>query len=58
MEFITDFLDDRGLDKLEVIMIKLAPVRKDEGDMNEQIVGEVLKCLRILMNIDVRPSRQ
>lgn len=58
MEFIIDFLDARGLDKLEAIMIKLAPIRKDEGDMNEQIVGEVLKCLRILMNIDVRPSRQ
>ena len=57
MEFIIDFLDARGLDKLEAIMIKLAPIRKDEGDMNEQIVGEVLKCLRILMNIDVSPSR-
>jgi len=55
MDFIIDFLDARGLDKLEVIMIKLAPVSKDQGDMNEQIVGEVLKCLRILMNIDVSP---
>jgi len=53
MEFIIDFLDARGLDRLEVIMIKLAPVLKDKGDMNEQIVGEVLKCLRIIMNIDV-----
>jgi hypothetical protein len=53
MEFIIDFLDARGLDKLEVIMIKLAPLPKDRGDMNEQIVGEILKCLRILMNIDV-----
>jgi diaphanous 1 len=59
MEFIIDFLDARGLDKLEVTMIKLAPIPKDKGDMNEQIVGEVLKCLRILMNIDVsRSSRQ
>jgi diaphanous 1 len=57
MEFIIDFLDARGLDKLEVIMIKLAPVLKDKGDMNEQIVGEILKCLRIIMNIDVSSSR-
>jgi len=57
MEFIIGLLDARGLDKLEAIMIKLAPIRKDEGDMNEQIVGEVLKCLRILMNIDVSTSR-
>ena len=56
MEFIIDFLDARGLDKLEAIMIKLAPIRKDERDMNEQIVGEVLKCLRILMNIEVSHS--
>jgi diaphanous 1 len=53
MDFIIDFLDARGLDKLEVIMIKLAALPKDRGDMNEQLVGEVLKCLRILMNIDV-----
>jgi diaphanous 1 len=58
MEFIIDFLDTRGLDKLEVIMIKLAPVPKDKGDMNEQIVGEILKCLRSIMNIDVSQSHR
>lgn len=53
MEFIVDFLDTQGLDKLEIIMVKLAHVPKDQGDMNEQLVREVLKCLRIIMNIDV-----
>jgi len=53
MDFIIGFLDARSLDKLEAIMIKLAPLPKDKGGMNEQLVGEVLKCLRILMNIDV-----
>jgi hypothetical protein len=53
MTFIVDFLDARGLENLEFIMIKIAALPKDKGDMNEQIVGEVLKCLRILMNIDV-----
>ena len=55
MGFIVDFLDAHGLDKLEVIMIKLAHLPKDKGDMNEQLVGEVLKCLRIIMNLDVSP---
>ena len=55
MGFIVDFLDAHGLDKLEVIMIMLAHLPKDKGDMNEQLVGEVLKCLRIIMNLDVSP---
>ena len=55
MGFIVDFLDAHGLNKLEVIMIKLAHLPKDKGDMNEQLVGEVLKCLRIIMNLDVSP---
>jgi len=55
MGFIVDFLDAHGLDKFKVIMIKLAHLPKDKGDMNEQLVGEVLKCLRIIMNLDVSP---
>lgn len=53
VEFVADFLYANGLDKLENIMIKLAPLSKDKGDMNEQIVAEILKCLRVLMNLDV-----
>jgi diaphanous 1 len=53
IDFTSEFLYANGLDRLEVIMVKLAPLPKDKGDMNEQLVGEVLKCLRILMNLDV-----
>lgn len=53
MKFIIDFLELHGLDKLEAVMTKLAALPKDKGDMNEQIVAEVLKCSRILMNVDV-----
>jgi len=53
IDFTSEFLYASGLDRLEVIMVKLAPLPKDKGGMNEQLVGEVLKCLRILMNLDV-----
>lgn len=51
--FVISFLDSEGLDRLEKVMVTLAVLPQNKGDMNEQIVGEVLKCLRVIMNVDV-----
>lgn len=56
MQFVIDYLDFDGLDRLERIMAKLAPLPQAAGDVTEQMVGEVLKCLRVIMNVDVRIS--
>jgi hypothetical protein len=48
-----DFIEARGLDTIEAVMIQSATLREEKGDINEQILGEILKCLRIIMNIDV-----
>lgn len=53
MSFVTDFLYLEGVDKLEKVMIKLAPIQKEEGEVREQLIGELLRCLRVIMNIDV-----
>ena len=53
MQFVIEFLDYDGLDRLERIMAKLASLPQEAGDVTEQVVGEVLKCLRVIMNVDV-----
>lgn len=53
MQFVIDFLDYDGLDRLERIMEKSAGLPQEAGDVTEQVVGEVLKCLRVIMNVDV-----
>lgn len=57
LQLVIDFLELGGTEPLESIMVKLAAVQKEKGDMNEQVVGEVLKCLRALMNVDVSTQR-
>ena len=53
LQFVIDFLELSGTERIEAIMVKLAALPQEKGDMIEQVVGETLKCLRTLMNVDV-----
>ena len=53
ISWVTDFLELSGLDALQAILVKLSRQTRELGDINEQIITVIIKCLRVLMNIDV-----
>ncbi|WVQ76867.1 hypothetical protein IAR50_006541 [Cryptococcus sp. DSM 104548] len=52
LSWIHEFLHIKGLVHLGTLLEKSAEKRPERGDVEEQIVWEVVKSLRILMNID------
>jgi diaphanous 1 len=51
--WMEDFLDLNGLDALQGQLARLVTRPKEAGDLTEQIIVEIVKCLRVLMNTDV-----
>ena len=52
--WMDDFVGLRGLDALHNNLTRVSSAgRSTPGDISEQVVGEVIKCLRTLMNTDV-----
>jgi diaphanous 1 len=56
LAWISDFVAQSGFDALQVILEKIDRQPREQGDLNEQVIGEVIKCLRVLMNTQVRTT--
>ncbi|KAK4684327.1 hypothetical protein P7C73_g5857, partial [Tremellales sp. Uapishka_1] len=52
LSFIDDFLQLPGLESLQTIMARLSRQPRQLDDLDEQILAECIKCLRVLMNTD------
>lgn len=53
LAWISDFVAQSGFDALQAVLEKIDRQPRELGDLNEQIMGEVIKCLRVLMNTQV-----
>lgn len=53
LSWIEEFLELEGLQVLEIQLSRVSIKIKETGDLHEQIVSEVVKALRVLMNTDV-----
>lgn len=54
ISFLHDFLQLSGLDALSECLGRVLNAPMEGGSVTEQNVVEIIKCLRVLMNIDVR----
>lgn len=53
IDFIDDFINLGGLEGLKVVLGRLNEKVAEAGSVDEQNIGEAVKCLRVLMNTDV-----
>jgi hypothetical protein len=53
IDFIDDFINLGGLEGLKVVLVRLNEKVVEAGSVDEQNIGEAVKCLRVLMNTDV-----
>jgi hypothetical protein len=56
ISWIDDLLESDGLGVLAQQLSRLNGPDNQGGDTLDQVVGEMVKCLRILLNTDVRAS--